>query len=41
LLLIPNAGHATFIDQPAVLLREIEIFLQGGWPTNSKQIEKG
>ena len=41
LLLIPNAGHATFIDQPAVLLREIEIFLQAGWPTNSKQIEKG
>jgi proline iminopeptidase len=40
LLLIADAGHATFIDQPDVLLREIEIFLQGGWPTNSKKIEK-
>lgn len=40
LLLIPNAGHATFIDQPAVLLREIETFLQGGWPANSKPVDK-
>jgi pimeloyl-ACP methyl ester carboxylesterase len=40
LLLIPDAGHATFVDQPNVLLREIEIFLQGSWPTNSKKTEK-
>jgi proline iminopeptidase len=40
LLLIPDAGHATFIDQPNALLREIEVFLQGGWPKNSKQVEK-
>jgi pimeloyl-ACP methyl ester carboxylesterase len=40
LLLIPDAGHATFVDQPASLLREIEIFLGGGWPINSKEIEK-
>jgi proline iminopeptidase len=40
LLLIPDAGHATFVDQPANLLREIEIFLQGSWPTNSKKTEK-
>jgi pimeloyl-ACP methyl ester carboxylesterase len=40
LLLIPDAGHATFIDQPANLLREIEVFLEGGWPTNSKEIAK-
>jgi proline iminopeptidase len=41
LLLIPDAGHATFIDQPAVLLHEIEVFLHGNWPTNSKEITKG
>jgi proline iminopeptidase len=41
LLLIPDAGHATFIDQPAALLYEIEGFLQGNWPTNSKEITKG
>ena len=29
LLLIPDAGHATFVDQPNVLLREIEIFPAG------------
>ena len=40
LLLIPDAGHATFVDQPNVLLREIEIFLEGSWPTNSKKTEK-
>jgi proline iminopeptidase len=40
LLLIPDAGHATFIDQPNALLREIEIFLQGDWPKNSREIEK-
>jgi pimeloyl-ACP methyl ester carboxylesterase len=40
LLLIPDAGHATFIDQPNALLRETEIFLQGSWPKNSKGIEK-
>jgi len=40
LLLIPDAGHATFIDQPNALLREIEIFLQGGWPKDSKEVEK-
>jgi proline iminopeptidase len=40
LLLIPDAGHATFIDQPGVLLGEIETFLQRGWPANSKPAEK-
>ena len=40
LLLIPDSGHATFIDQPAVLVREIQTFLQGGWPPNSKPVEK-
>ena len=40
LLLIPDSGHATFIDQPAVLVREIETFLQGAWPTNSKPVDK-
>src|SRR5262249_49016271 len=39
LLLIPDSGHATFIDQPAALVPEIETFLQGAWPTNSKQVE--
>jgi len=40
LLLIPNAGHATFVDQPANLLREIETFLGGSWPNNSKEVAK-
>ena len=29
LLLIPNAGHAAFIDQPEILVRELEAFLSG------------
>ncbi len=37
---IADAGHAMFIDQPNALPREIEIFLQGGWPKNSKEVEK-
>ena len=41
LLLIPDAGHATFVDQPENLLREIEVFLGGDWPGNSKEIAKG
>jgi proline iminopeptidase len=40
LLLIPDAGHATFVDQPVALLREIETFLRGDWPANSKPVEK-
>jgi len=40
LLLIPDAGHASFIDQPATLLHEIDVFLHGNWPTNSKEITK-
>jgi proline iminopeptidase len=40
LLLIPDAGHATFVDQPASLLREIETFLGGSWPNNSKEVAK-
>lgn len=40
LLLIPDAGHATFIDQPDALLREIEVFLKGDWPANSKVLGK-
>ena len=40
LLLVPDAGHASFVDQPAALLREIETFLRGDWPDNSKPVEK-
>lgn len=29
LLLIPNAGHAAFVDQPEILVRELEVFLSG------------
>lgn len=29
LLLIPDAGHAAFIDQPEILIRELEAFLSG------------
>jgi proline iminopeptidase len=40
LLLIPDAGHAAFIDQPENLLREIEVFVQGAWPAKSKVFGK-
>jgi len=40
LLLIPDAGHATFVDQPESLVREIEVFLGGAWPANSEELEK-
>ena len=35
-----RAGHTTFVDQPANLLHEIEIFIGGPWPSNSKEIAK-
>lgn len=36
LLLLPNAGHATFIDQPEALIRNLQIFLGGRWPRAPK-----
>ena len=36
LLLIPNAGHATFVDQPKILLEAIAVFLDGKWPIGAK-----
>jgi proline iminopeptidase len=40
LLLIPHAGHATFVDQPAVLVRDIEMFFQGKWPATSTKLSR-
>lgn len=36
LLLIRNAGHATFIEQPEELCRNLQIFLSGEWPPASQ-----
>lgn len=38
LLLIPNAGHASFIDQPEILIRNLEVFLRGDWPSASRPV---
>jgi pimeloyl-ACP methyl ester carboxylesterase len=32
LLMIPDSGHAVFIEQPAAMLKAIEVFLRGKWP---------
>lgn len=38
LLLIPNAGHASFIDQPEILIQNLEVFLRGDWPRASRAV---
>ena len=37
--LVPNAGHATFVDRPEAVLEEIETFLAGVWPANAKKLK--
>ena len=41
LLLIPGAGHATFIDEPQALLRALETFLTGSFPEGATRIGGG
>jgi proline iminopeptidase len=38
MVLIPNAGHATFVDEPQAVIRNIQIFLSGKWPSGAKQM---
>jgi proline iminopeptidase len=39
LLLIPGAGHRTWIDRPATLLSAIHTFFRGEWPSGSVAIQ--
>ena len=36
LLLIPNAGHLIFIDQPEAVISAMDEFFRGKWPSGSK-----
>jgi pimeloyl-ACP methyl ester carboxylesterase len=40
ILLIPNAGHATFVDQTADVLQAVHMFLTGTWPAHAEEIAK-
>jgi proline iminopeptidase len=37
-LLIPDAGHEMFVDQPAAFLRAVEPFLKGRWPPGAERV---
>jgi proline iminopeptidase len=37
LLLIPNAGHMNWIDQPEAVISAMDEFFRGSWPAGSKQ----
>lgn len=41
LLLIPDAGHATFVEQPDAVLQAIQTFVGGNWPATAKQLAHG
>ena len=36
LLLIPNAGHLIWVDQPEAVILAMDEFFRGKWPTGSK-----
>jgi proline iminopeptidase len=36
LLLIPNAGHGPWVDQPEAVISAMDAFLRGSWPAGSK-----
>jgi proline iminopeptidase len=38
ILVIQDAGHAAWRDQPQAVLSAIETFLSGGWPEGSRQL---
>lgn len=36
LLLIPNAGHQNWVDQPEAVISAMDNFFKGNWPAGSK-----
>lgn len=38
-LLIPNAGHMIWADQPEVVISAVDHFFKGNWPTGSKRLK--
>lgn len=36
LLLIPNAGHMNWVDQPQAVISAMDVFFKGSWPSGSK-----
>jgi pimeloyl-ACP methyl ester carboxylesterase len=36
--LVPNAGHATFVDEPQEFVQDIQIFLRGEWPSAARRV---
>lgn len=38
LLLVPGAGHRTWLDRPAYLFRAIDTFLRGEWPEGAAEV---
>jgi len=35
LLLIPNAGHMNFVDQPQAVISAMDVFFRGNWPAEA------
>jgi len=40
LLLVAEAEHATFLDRPEAVIRAIEVFLGGEWPSAAKRVRR-
>jgi proline iminopeptidase len=38
MLMIPNAGHAAFVDEPRAVVDSIDIFLNGAWPKRATRL---
>jgi pimeloyl-ACP methyl ester carboxylesterase len=40
LLLIPDAGHANFVDQTEAVIKAIQVFLGGTWPRGAMTLDR-
>jgi pimeloyl-ACP methyl ester carboxylesterase len=40
LLLIPDAGHANYVDQREAVLGAIQVFLRGVWPDRAISLDR-
>jgi proline iminopeptidase len=38
MMLVPDAGHMNWIDQPELVIAAIDEFLRGHWPSNARQL---
>ena len=41
MLLIPDAGHAAFVDEPQAVVYGVRVFLNGEWPKMARRLVDG